>query len=80
MPCVVRWKELAKKKKEKQIPLKDDDKDILEKLQKNAQAATAKKASAKTDADKIKATAQLDEVKAAIKEVRLYGFVFLVIF
>ena len=65
-----RWKELAKKKKESSIPLKDDDKDVIEKMSAALQMALKKKAAAKSDTEKLKAAADVDYAKAAIKNVR----------
>jgi len=65
---LIKWKDLLKKKKEKQIPLKDDDKELIEGLQLAMQNALLKKADAKTDVEKIEATAEVEAAKVIAKQ------------
>jgi hypothetical protein len=67
---VYRWRDLAKKGKEEKIPLKKDDKALIEKLSNNLQNAIKRKDSAKSNDDKLKAAADVEEARAAIKAVR----------
>lgn len=60
---------MAKKNKEGSIRLKNDDKDIIEMMSAALQAALQKKAAAKSDAEKLKAAADVDRAKLAIKNV-----------
>lgn len=64
------WKELAKKGKEKQIPLKDDDKDQIEELTEKLKKAIKLKETAKSTENKLLAATAIEEAKAAIKLVR----------
>ena len=67
-----RWKELAKKGKEKQIPLKDDDKQRVEDLTDNLKKAIKLKENAKTTENKLLAAAAVEEAKSAVKVVRTF--------
>lgn len=64
-----RWKELAKKGKTEKIPLKEDDKHLVEDIQNKLQKATEQKANAKTDQEKLAAASFFDEVKQLQKNV-----------
>ena len=64
-----RWKELAKKGKEKQIPLRDDDKDKIEELSDKLKAAVKSKETAKSNEDKLLAATAIEDAKMAIKQV-----------
>jgi ribonuclease I len=66
-----RWKELVTKKKLKDIPLKKDDKEQIEKLSAALKTAVEAKENAKTNEDKIASTVAIEEAKMAIKEVRM---------
>jgi ribonuclease I len=66
-----RWKELLTKKKLKDIPLKKDDKEQIEKLSAALKTAVEAKENAKTNDDKIASTVAIEEAKVAIKEVRM---------
>ena len=63
------WKELAKKGKEKQIPLKDDDKNQIEELTDKLKKAIKLKETAKNTENKLLAATAIEEAKAAIKLV-----------
>jgi len=63
------WKELVKKKKDKQIPLKADDQEMAEELTKKLLDAQARKESAKTNDEKLAAAQLLEESKTLSKQV-----------
>lgn len=65
----IRWKDLSKKGKEKQIPLKDDDKDKIEELTDKLKAAMKMKENAKTTEAKLLSASAIEEAKSAIKLV-----------
>lgn len=67
---VIRWKELCKKGKEKQIPLKDDDKGKVEELSDMLKAAIKMKENAKTTDAKLHSTAAIEDARTAIKQVQ----------
>ena len=62
-----------KKGKQSKIPLKADDKELIESLTANLQSAQNKKEKAQTTDEKLAAASALDEAKAAIKQVQYYG-------
>lgn len=67
--CTCRWLGLIQKGKEDKIPLIDDKKDKLEKLQANLQKAILARETAKTNDDRIKAANNVEAAKAHLKEV-----------
>jgi hypothetical protein len=67
---VYRWGALVKKGKGAKIPLKDDDKDTIEELQAKLAKAQKQKEEAKSNEDKLKFQAAIEEAKAEIKLVR----------
>lgn len=68
--CVThRWKELAKKGKEKQIPLRDDDKNKIEELSDKLKSAVKSKETAKSNEDKLLAATAIEDARTAIKQV-----------
>ena len=66
-PFRFRWLKLVKAGKK--IPLKEDDKDRVEKLQERLTEALAAKESAKTNEEKLASALACDEAKADIKKV-----------
>jgi hypothetical protein len=60
---------LAAKNKEDKIPLWKDDDELVEKLKNRVLAVAARIDRAKTDEDKLKAVQELEEAKAAVKNV-----------
>jgi hypothetical protein len=64
-----RWLSLVKKNKENKIPRKEDDKDLVEKLQQNLLRATERKEKATTTEDKLSSTADVEAAKAELKKV-----------
>lgn len=70
MACSFRWKALVSKNKGDKVPLKDDDKDIVEKLQAKLAKANAQRESAKKDEQKLAAAAAVEVAKADLKQVR----------
>ena len=62
-----RWAKLAKAGK--RFPLKADDKEAIEALQKALAEAVASKEAAKTTEQKLAAALALDEARAAVKKV-----------
>jgi hypothetical protein len=65
-----RWKKWVSSGKADKIPLKEDDKDLIEQLQLKLQQATKKKETAVSNEDRLTAASLLDDAKAAIKNVR----------
>lgn len=66
---VFRWKELCKKGKEDKVPLKNDDKDILERIGANLKKALMQKEAATTTEEKLKAGQAVEEAKNAQRQV-----------
>ena len=64
-----RWKEMADKGKANKIPLKDDDKKVIDDIQERVAQATARKEKAKTNEEKLAAAEALDEAKTMAKNV-----------
>ncbi len=60
---------MAAKNKEDKIPLWKDDDELVEKLKNRVLAVAARIDRAKTDEDKLKAVQELEEAKAAVKNV-----------
>lgn len=71
----IRWKELCKKGKEKQVPLKDDDKDKVEELSDKLKAAMKMKENAKTTEAKLLSASAIEEAKLAIKQVLKHTYI-----
>lgn len=70
-----RWRDLAKKNKEDKIPLLDDDqKAKTEKLQAELQKCMDTKESAKGDEAKLKAAANLEAAKTALRDYQKTKF------
>lgn len=63
-----RWKELVEKKKADKVPLKEDDSDIISKLQDDLVKATERKEKAKNNEDKLSAAQALEDAKARLKD------------
>jgi len=63
-----RWKELATKKKDKNIPLKVDDQEIADEITKKIQDAQTQKEAAKSNEEKLVAAELLEEAKAVSKQ------------
>ena len=64
---LISWKALAGKKKEDKIPLKSDDKEVVEKLKLKIEVASKKRDSATSVEDKISASKLLEEAKNNFK-------------
>lgn len=64
-----RWKEFAKKSKINKIPLKEDDRVTVEKVQSKLQSATERKETAKTLDEKLSAAQALEVARAEYKQV-----------
>ena len=65
---LVKWLDLAKKKKSDKIPLKKDDTKLVEKVTNALKNAQARKEKAKTDEEKLAAAAEFERAKAEQKE------------
>ena len=60
---------MVKKGKESKIPRREDDSDIVDKLQKKLQTALAKKEKAVSNDQKLTAAALVEDAKAELKKV-----------
>lgn len=73
-----RWKALAKADKFKKIPLKEDDTQLVEDLQTRLAKATEKKQTAKSDEDRLSASALFEDAKANIKLVSGSALIYII--
>lgn len=64
-----RWKELAEAGKERKIPLRSDDSEIVAAIVADVKAALERKEKAKTQEEKLEAAQALEEAKANQKNV-----------
>jgi DNA topoisomerase-1 len=67
---LIKWRELAKKKKEEKIPLSEGDVEIQQRDKERIADATAAKDKAVSDAQKLKAVEDLEAAKVTQKSVR----------
>ena len=75
-----RWKELVRKGKGGQIPLKVDDKEAIDGINNDIKNAIKRREEAKTTEEKLQATAAVDEAKLQLKQVDTELIVFIIIF
>ena len=66
---LVKWKGYVKAKKESKIPLRADDKDVIDAIHEKVTKAQKKKDAAKTDEQKLDATDALEKAKNEAKLV-----------
>ena len=64
---MVEWRDLAKKKKEDKIPLRDDDKEVVEGVKAALDAAKEQRTNAKTTEEKLAAAKAVELATAANK-------------
>mmetsp|Transcript_10338 Transcript_10338/g.10407 ORF Transcript_10338/g.10407 Transcript_10338/m.10407 type:complete len:829 (+) Transcript_10338:118-2604(+) len=65
---LIKWKELVRKGKSSQIPLKKADKDVTDAISSQVKEANLAKEAARTMEEKLNATAAVDEAKRHLKE------------
>eukprot|EP01036_Dinobryon_divergens_P022918 gene22918-31222_t len=69
------WKALAEKKKAAQIPLKKEDKEVVEEIKARIEASTKRRDSAKNSEDKLAAAAEIETAKTELKADQKRRFV-----
>lgn len=65
---MTKWKDLVEHRKAAQVPLKEDDAEVIEAITAAITAATARKESARSNADKLSAAEALEAAKKALKD------------